>query len=60
MKGAQTARVCVCVGFFPPPDTIDVVAIISETIKLIIQQRVFIVHGSKVCVSSSCPNIYEN
>lgn len=49
--------------FFPPPlafYTIDVVAIISSTIKLIIRQCVFIVHGSKVCVISSCPKIYEN
>lgn len=40
--------------------TIDVAAVISSTIKLIIQQCVFIVHGSKVCVISGCPNIYEN
>lgn len=40
--------------------TIEVVAIIRSTIKLIIQQCVFIVYGLKVCVISSCPNIYAN
>lgn len=40
--------------------TIDPAALISGTIKLIIQQCVFIVHGSKVCVITGCHKIYGN
>lgn len=47
---------CLLVAFH----TIDVAAITSNTIKLIIQQCVFIVHGSKVCVISTCHIIYDN